>query len=97
VLGREDAVAVSASERIALTLCALGILSEFVFGYVGYFAVNAIWPNFYFTPIPAGKNVWLGLPGGCITVSVTGVILAYRGIDRLMRRQIGVVANPTSA
>jgi hypothetical protein len=34
VLGRGDAVAVSVSERIALTLCALGIPSEFVFGYV---------------------------------------------------------------
>src|SRR5262245_22414741 len=47
---RDGAIAsVSGAERMAPALCAGGILAEFVFGYPGYFAVNAAWPNFYFT------------------------------------------------
>ena len=80
---REGAMpSVGGGERMAPALCALGILSEFVFGYPGYFAVNAIWPNFYFTPIQAGKWTWLGIQGVCILIYVVGVMCAYGGIKR---------------
>src|SRR5499433_1918254 len=73
----------TSGERVAPRLCGVGILAEFVFGYLGYFAVNAVWPNFYFTPIPAGKWVWLGIQGVCIAIYVIGVMCAYGGIKRM--------------
>src|SRR5262245_34948478 len=40
---RDGAIAsLRAGERIGPALCAFGILAEFVFGYPGYFAVNAV-------------------------------------------------------
>src|SRR5262249_12959507 len=73
---------VAGGERMGPTLCATGIVAEFVFGFPLYFAVNAIWPDFYFTPIQAGKWTWLGLQGACILIYVIGVICAYGGIKR---------------
>jgi hypothetical protein len=69
-------------ERLGPTLCAVGTLSEFVFGYPGYFAINRIWPNFYYTPIAAGKWTWLGIQGVCIGIYVVGVMCAHSGIKR---------------
>ena len=43
----------------ALWLCAAGLIATFLTGYVGYIVINAIWPSFYYTPIKAGKNIWL--------------------------------------
>jgi len=74
--------AVTHGERIAPTLCAVGILAEFVFGYAGYFVINRIWPNFYYTPIDAGKWTWLGIQGACISVYLVGVLYAHGGIRR---------------
>ena len=45
----------------------------------GYYAVAAVWPNFYYTPIRAGIWVWLGLQAVCIAIFVIGVICAYGG------------------
>src|SRR5262245_595263 len=81
--GRDGSMeAVAGGERLAPALCAFGILLEFVFGYPLYFAVNTIWPNFYFTPIQAGKWTWLGAQGICILIFVVGVMYAYGGIKR---------------
>jgi hypothetical protein len=83
VLAREGALAsLGSAERLGPTLCAIGILAEFALGYVGYFAVNKIWPSFYYTPIDAGKWTWLGLQGASITILVVGVICASSGIKR---------------
>jgi len=83
VFAREPTMtSLTGGERIAPTLCAVGIIAEFAFGYAGYFVVNAIWPNFYYTPIAAGKWTWLGVQGACITVYVVGVVLAHGGIAR---------------
>ena len=83
VLGRDGAITpVTDGERVAPTLCAVGILAEFVLGYPGYFVVNAVWPNFYFTPIAAGKWTWLGVQGVCIGIYVVGVMCSYSGIKR---------------
>ena len=55
--------------------------AEFVAGFAGYYAVAAVWPNFYYTPIAAGKITWLGMQGICIAIYVAGV-MAYGGIKR---------------
>jgi hypothetical protein len=88
VCGRGDSAAVTWGERVALMLCAAGIITEFVFGYAGYFAVDQAWPSFYYTPIAAGKNTWLGMQGVCIALYLAGIILAYRGIERAMHKYI---------
>jgi hypothetical protein len=73
---------VTSGERAAPAFCAVGILAEFLFGFPLYFAVNAVWPNFYYTPIAAGKWTWLGMQGVCIAIYVGGAMLAYGGIQR---------------
>jgi hypothetical protein len=81
--GRDGAMeSISGAERSGPALCAIGIIAEFVFGFPLYFAVNAVWPNFYYTPIQAGKWTWLGMQGVCILIYVIGVICAYGGIKR---------------
>lgn len=83
VFARNGAMtSVSGSERIGPALCAIGILTEFLFGYVGYFAVNRIWPSFYYVPINEGKWTWLGLQGACIAIFLAGIICAHGGIKR---------------
>lgn len=48
VFARDGAMtSVTAAERIAPVLCAAGIIAEFVAGVAGYYAVAAVWPNFY--------------------------------------------------
>jgi hypothetical protein len=64
----------------------VGILAEFVTGYAGYFVVNSVWPNFYYTPIQAGKWTWLGLQGISIAIFVVGAMYGYGGIKRVMSR-----------
>jgi hypothetical protein len=83
VFARDGAMrSLKAAEQWGPALCATGILAEFLLGYPGYFAVNAVWPNFYFTPISEGKWTWLGMQGACIALYLLGVIFAYGGIKR---------------
>ena len=52
VLARDGAMTlVTNAERMAPALCAGGIIAEFVAGVAGYYAVAAVWPNFYYAPI----------------------------------------------
>ena len=64
----------------ALWFCTVGLIATFLTGYIGYFVVNAIWPSFYYTPIKAGKNVWLIAQGLSILLYLIGVALAYMSI-----------------
>jgi hypothetical protein len=73
---------ISGLERVAPSICATGVIAEFVFGFPLYFAVNAIWPNFYYTPIDQGKWTWLGVQGACIMIYLIGVAFAYGGLHR---------------
>ena len=75
----------TAAERIAPTLCAAGIMAEFVAGVAGYYAVAAVWPNFYYAPVRHGIWVWLGLQAVCIAIYVIGVVWAYSGIRPALR------------
>ena len=83
VFARDGAMGpIAGGERMGPSLCSVGIIAEFVFGFPLYFAVNAIWPDFYFTPIQAGKWTWLGIQGVCILIYAIGVMYGYGGIKR---------------
>ena len=43
----------------ALTLYIVEFVGVFVVGYPGFFAFDAIWPGFYYSPFAAGKNAWV--------------------------------------
>ena len=67
VFARDGAMAtVTGGERMGPALCATGIIAEFVFGFPLYFAVNAVRPNFYYTPINEGSG-----PGSEFKASVS--------------------------
>jgi hypothetical protein len=49
---------------------------------VGYVLCNYFWPNFYFEPVQAGKNVWLATQELSIAVYVGGLCYAVAGVRR---------------
>jgi hypothetical protein len=73
---------ISRHERIAPTLCAYGLIATLVCAAAGYVICNLFWPNFFFHPVPTGKNVWLAAQGLSIAVYVVGVCYAFAGIRR---------------
>jgi hypothetical protein len=73
---------ISSHERIALRLCAYGLIAEIVTAGVGFYVGNRIWPNFYFEPVQAGKNMWLAVQGLSILVYFVGVCYAVAGVRR---------------
>lgn len=83
VLARDGSMtSVTSAERMAPALCAVGILAEALAGVAGYYAVAAVWPNFYYTPITNGKVTWLALQAVCISIYVLGVVYASGSIRR---------------
>jgi hypothetical protein len=76
------ASALTGAERGSLGLCMFGLIAVFLTGYPGYFAVNHFWPSFYYTPIQAGKNVWLALQGASIAFYIAGITFASKAIRR---------------
>lgn len=76
---------VSGHELMAVPLCAYGLIAELVAAGVGYVVFNLIWPNFYFAPVQAGKNMWLAVQGLSILVFVIGIFYAVAGIRRATR------------
>jgi hypothetical protein len=83
VFGRDGSISsLSGVERTGPTLCAVGILAEFLAGFPGQFAVQAIYPNFYYTPTRAGIWLWLGLQGACIAIYAIGIMTSYATINR---------------
>jgi hypothetical protein len=86
VLGQSGAMtSVTNAERMAPALCAGGIIAEFLAGFAGYYAVAAVWPNFYYAPVTAGKVTWLAIQCVCMSVFVAGVICAHGGIKQALR------------
>jgi hypothetical protein len=75
---------VTSGERVASTLCVTGLLAEVVASVVGYYVVNSVYPNFYYGPVDAGKNIWLTMQIVSIAIYVTGVVLASGGIKRAL-------------
>jgi hypothetical protein len=83
--GRGVLAQATSGERLALPLCFWGIVAEFFAGYVFYFVVNHVWPDFYFTPIDEGEASLAGVQGACIALCVVGAYLAAKGIGRVMK------------
>ena len=69
-------------EKYALSLCTFALIAIFLTGYVGYFAVDRIWPTFYYSVIKDGKDVWLLMQLACMVAYAIGVLLAFNGIRR---------------
>ena len=83
ILGRmASAVRVEGLEKYALSLCTFALIAIFLTGFVGYFAVDRIWPHFYYNAIKDGKNVWLLMQLACMVAYAIGVLLAFNGIRR---------------
>jgi len=84
--GRQGASSsISRNERLALRLCSYGLIAMLVCAAVGYVVCNRLWPNFYFAPVQAGKNIWLAAQGLCVAVVFAGFCYAFGGMRRLAR------------
>ena len=98
VLARDGAMtSITEAERMAPALCAGGIIAEVVAGFAGYYAVLAVWPNFYYGPVRQGIWVWLGFQAVCIAIYVAGVMFAYGGIKRALLVLAGRAPNALRA
>jgi hypothetical protein len=64
----------------SLWLCIVGLLGVFAVGYPGYFVFDAMWPSFYYSPVPEGKNAWLIGQAFFIGVYFAGMVLAFSGV-----------------
>jgi len=80
----------SSHERIALVLCAYGLIAEIVTAGVGFYIGNMAWPNFYFEPVQAGKNMWLAVQGLSILVYFVGICYAAAGVRRASTTRLSV-------
>ena len=78
--------AISKHERLAVPLCAYGLIAELVSASAGYVLCDMFWPNFYFQPVQAGKNIWLVLQGLSIAIFVVGVFYAVAGVRRASKQ-----------
>ena len=96
VLARGGAIrSVTSAERMAPALCVGGILAEAVASVVGYYVVAKVWPNFFYAPVAAGKNLWLAMQIVCIAIYVTGVVFAAGGIKRALQANNANAGAPT--
>ena len=73
---------VGAATAAARWVCLLSLVAIFLTGYVGYFAVDAVWPEFYYGPVTQGKNVWLFMQLACIVLFALGTVAAFTDIRR---------------
>ena len=74
----------SAEKSTPLFLCVAGLLGIFLVGYAGYFIFDAIWPSFYYTPVPEGKNAWLLAQTLCIVIYLAGVVIMFNAERRVL-------------
>jgi len=73
-----------ADSSMALGLCITGLVGVFVVGYPGYFLFDAIWPSFYYSPIPAGKNAWLLAQAAFIAIYLAGAAIMFGRVRRAL-------------
>jgi hypothetical protein len=83
-LGRTFPV-LSRDGQAGLWLCIAGLIAVFLTGYVGYFVVDRIWPSFYYTPIPDGKNAWLIAQAISISLYWLGVVNILLNVRKITR------------
>jgi len=83
ILGKmASAVRVEGLEKSAVSICTFALIAIFLTGYLGFFAVNRIWPDFYYSAVKDGKNFWLLMQLACMVAYTIGVLLAFNGIRR---------------
>ena len=70
----------------ALALCIAGLLGVFAVGYPGYFVFDAVWPSFYYSPVVAGKNIWLLGQALFIALYFLGMVLAFNDVRHALAR-----------
>jgi len=80
VLGARLANEEGGARSAALFLCVAGLLAVFAVGYPGYFLFDAIWPSFYYSPVPAGKNWWLVGQATGIAIYVIGTLMMFSAV-----------------
>ena len=68
----------------ALRLCIVGLLGVFAVGYPGYFVFDAVWPSFYYSPVPVGKNAWLLAQAFFIAVYFAGAVMMFDQVRRAL-------------
>jgi len=65
-------------------LSVAGLIGVFLVGYPGYFVYDAIWPSFFYSPVPTGKNAWLVSQAFFIAVYFTGAVLMFNAVRRAL-------------
>jgi hypothetical protein len=88
-------LAIYVTQVASLAMIVIG-LCYVVAGFAGYYAVLAVWPNFYYGPVRQGIWVWLGLQAVCIA-NIAGVMYAYGGIKRALLVLTGRAPNALRA
>ncbi|RVI87937.1 hypothetical protein CN186_29465 [Sinorhizobium medicae] len=78
-----SAIPIVGPEKSAVSICTISLIAMFLTGYAGYFVVNSIWPDFYYSVVTDGKNLWLLLQLACMVAYTIGVFLAFNGIRRI--------------
>ncbi len=79
-----DKLEAKSRDYTAFWLCVTGLVAIFVTGYLGYFALNAIWRTYYSVPPTSGeKNVVLIAVSLSAALYLIGVVLAYLSILRV--------------
>jgi len=76
-IDRSSTKSPSSVSPMALSLCIIGVLGTFLVGFPGYFVYDHIWPSFYYSPVPTGKNAWLLGQALFIFVYLCGAIMAF--------------------
>lgn len=79
---------VAASSDLPRQLCKGSLIAIFLVGFVGYFVVDAFWPSFYYSPIKAGKEVWLSMQLLCMVAYLAGVIMAFNRVRHLSAQSV---------
>ena len=77
VAARVSAQKQEAESAASLWLCVVGLLGVFAVGYPGYFVFDAIWPSYYYSPVAAGKNIWLLSQALFIGIYFVGAVLMF--------------------
>jgi hypothetical protein len=76
----------STRDGTTLVLCIVGLLGVFAVGYPGYFVFDVVWPSFYYSPVAAGKNIWLLGQAFFIALYFTGMMLAFNDVRDALTR-----------
>jgi len=85
LLARKIDRPVTEKERRGLALCIYGLLAEIFSGGVLYLILDYVFfPNFYFTPITAGKVVWLGAQLISFSVYMVGIIMILGDVKEMV-------------